>query len=115
MYNEDYAVYNPQEKPIESLPVIYGFNNGGARDNWYGVLLAQDGVYLGNHLCSAEYFMLGDLGILKGSRADRHIRFKKHYPDGYRMDFVSRSDVRTHPGLMEAIKLNLEQMDKEEL
>ncbi len=98
------AIYNPQDKPAKDLPVIYGFNNGGT-PGWYSaILLAEDGTPLGEHLCSDEGYMPHDLGMLEGARPDRHEGFKKHYPDGYRMEFVSYGDVRGHPGLMAAIE-----------
>lgn len=103
-----YAVHNPQGKPLNKLPVIYGFNNGGSRDWWSGVLLAEDGTALGGHVCSHEGYMRYDLGILEGSRPDRHESFQKHYPDGYRMEFVSLEDVATHPGIEAAYKKNQE-------
>jgi hypothetical protein len=100
------AIYNPHSKPIEELPFIYGFNNGGTPGLLHGVLLAADGTCLGGHGCSHEGYMLGDLGILEGYRPDRHERFRKHYPDGYRMAFVSYKDVEKHEGLMAAIAAN---------
>ena len=100
------AVHNPHGKPIAELPVIYGFNNGGS-NSWYsGVLLAADGTGLGGHVCSSEAYMPADLGVLEGSRADRHEGFRKHYPEGYRMEFVPMNDVRSHAGLLDAYRLN---------
>jgi hypothetical protein len=101
-----YAVYNPLDKPTDELPVIYGFNNGGSPQWYYGQLIAEDGTGLGGHICSNEGFMLGDLGCLEGSRPDRHKEFKLHYPDGYRMDFASYNDVEQHVGLKEAFAKN---------
>jgi len=99
------AIYNPHNKPLEELPVIYGFNNGGADQTWYGQLMAEDGTPLGSHICSNESFMLNDLGILEGRRPDRHEHFQKHYPDGYKMEFVSHSNVDEHEKLMKAIRI----------
>jgi hypothetical protein len=102
----EYEIYNPKNKPVEELPVIYGFNNGGS-PGWYsGCLLAEDGTGLGGHVCSSEGFMYGDLGVAKGSRPDRHETFREHYPDGYRMDFVRSEDVRSHQGLAAAYQKN---------
>jgi len=101
-----YATFNPNGKPVEDLPVIYGFNNGGSTGWFSGVLLAADGTSLGGHVCSHEGYMPGDLGVLEGSRPDRHVTFQEHYPDGYRMDFVGYADVREHPGLKAAIELH---------
>lgn len=100
------AVFNPHDKPVTKLPVIYGFNNGGS-PGWYSaVLLAEDGAGLGGHVCSSEGYMPHDLGILEGSRPDRHKTFQEHYPDGYRMEFVPERDVRTHAGLNAAYERN---------
>lgn len=104
-----YAVFNPHGKPLGELPVIYGFNNGGPAGLLHAVLIAEDGTCLGGHCCSAEGYMRHDLGILEGSRPDRHETFRKHYPDGYRMDFVPAADVMTHPGLEAAYQKNQEQ------
>lgn len=74
-----YAVYNPNNLPIDSLPIIFGFNNGG-REGWMeATLIAEDGECLGGHLCSHEGYMPHDLGVLEGSRPDRHAeQFKPH-------------------------------------
>lgn len=101
-----YAVYNPHNKPVDSLPIIYGFNNGGSPEFYHGLLMAEDGVILGGHLCSHEGYMPHDLGVLDGSRPDRHETFREHYPDGYRMDFVPAADVLSHFGLLAAYERN---------
>lgn len=113
MEGKGYAFYNPINRPFHDLPVIYGFNNGGRR-GWYdAVLLAEDGTCLGGHLCSHECYMRHDLGILEGTRPDRHDDFKKHYPDGYRMDFIGEDEVQGHDGLNKAIGLYKSQNTKE--
>ena len=96
------AIFNPNNLPISDLPVIYGFNNGGQHGWMSAVLLAEDGTHLGGHICSSEAYMPADLGILEGTRPDRHEDFKKHYPDGYKMEFVKHN----HKGLENACKLN---------
>lgn len=48
--------------------------------------------------------MPGDLGVLEGRREDRHEGFRKHYPNGYRMEFVGHDAVPTHAGLNDAFK-----------
>lgn len=92
MINSDYVVYNPKDRVIAELPVIYGFNNGGS-PGWYsGILLAEDGVFLGNHICSDEGFMYGDLGIVDGYSGCRTVpmsplsRTRNSY--GYHNDVV---------------------------
>lgn len=106
--DKGYALHNPDCRPLAELPVIYGFNNGGSTGMLSGTLMAEDGTSLGGHGCSNEAYMLHDLGILEGSRPDRHETFMKHYPGGYRMEFVSSCDVTEHEGLMSAYRLNQE-------
>lgn len=101
-----YAVYNPKNVAVETLPTIFGFNNGGSHDWWSACLLAEDGNGLGGHICSHEVFMPGDLGCIEGSRPDRHEGFKKHYPNGYRMAFIPLADVEACQELMQAYALN---------
>ncbi len=106
MQGKRIVIHNPQNKPIDELPVIYGFNNGGS-SGWYSaVLMAEDGTCLGDHACSAECYMPYDLGILEGTRPDRHETFREHYPDGYQMEFVSFEAAKTHEKLQAAFKLN---------
>jgi hypothetical protein len=109
--NKGYAVFNPHDKPLDELPVIYGFNNGGSAGWFSACIIARDGTVLGGHICSAEGYMLHDLGILEGTRLDRHESFRAHYPDGYRMDFVSYKDIPNHAALNAAFKLNATQGD----
>lgn len=107
-----YAVYNPHNKPFDELPIIYGFNNGGEPNHWRGMLLAEDGTCLGSHISSNEGFMIGDLGVLQGVSPTRQESFKQHYPDGYRLDFVSFRDVATHFGLNKAYDIFYEDRKK---
>lgn len=103
------ARYNPHDKPIEDLPVIYGYNNTpSVQGNPFceGNIMAEDGTYLGGHACSNEGYMYNDLAIIEGSRPDRHEKFREHYPDGYRMEFVSHSAVLGHAGLTVAYEKN---------
>lgn len=109
----NYAVYNPYNKSVDELPIIYGFNNGGNPGFYIGCLISEDGDFLGSHLCSDESYMLHDLGILEGSRPDRHEGFQECYPDGYRMEFIRLEDVADHEGLDRAYTI-LEQKGKED-
>ncbi len=102
------AVHNPNAEKVAELPVIYGFNNGPSwgPNDLEGALMAEDGTYLGSHICSSEGFMPHDLGVIEGSRPDRHEGFREHYPEGYRMEFVGGPQVKTHAGLQAALKKN---------
>jgi hypothetical protein len=101
-----YAIFNPHNKHVNELPFIIGFNNGGSSGWLSAVAIAEDGKILGGHICSHEGYMRHDLGIIEGSRNDRHIdSYQKHYPDGYRMDFVSYKDVGSDERLKRAFEL----------
>ncbi len=106
---KNYAVHNPHNKPLGELPVIWGFSNGGSPGWMDAVLLAEDGTFLGSHLCSSTAYMPHDLGILEGARPDRHETFREHYPDGYRMDFTVDAH---HPEIEKAYQKN-QQLAKE--
>jgi hypothetical protein len=110
--NKGYAVHNPKDRPLQELPVIYAFSNvkGGGDGPCYA--MAQDGTVLGEHWCSQEFYAPHDLGVLEDARPDRHETYRKHYPDGYRMDFVRSPDVLQHEGLQAAWKLNTEQGER---
>lgn len=105
MEGKGYAIFNPYNKPVAELPVIYGFNNGGNKGWYSAVALSQDGFQLGGHICSSEGYMPHDLGILAGTRPDRHKEeYQNHYPEGYRMDFVGYNEIKNHVGLNKAIE-----------
>lgn len=99
-----YEIYNPLNHPEEELPIIYGFNNGGEEGYWNGELISEDGKFFVGHTSSSEDWLLRDLGILKGMRPDRHEDFRKHYPDGYKMQFVSYREAFNHEGLKDAFR-----------
>lgn len=100
------AIYNPHQKPLDQLKVIYGFNNGGSPGWWNAVAITEDGLVVAGHLCSHEGYMPNDLGILEGSRPDRHEHYREIYPEGYRMEFVPSEDLKSHDGFKEAIEKN---------
>ena len=100
-----WAMYNPIGLSLETLPKIFGFNNGGDPGFYVAQLLTQDGWGIGSHICSHEGFMQGDLGITHGSRPDRHEEFRSHYPRGYRMEFVSSAEAANHTEFKAALKL----------
>ena len=108
------AVFNPHGKPVGELPVIYGFNNGGSPGWLSAELIAEDGTAMGGHCCSHECYMPHDLGILEGTRPDRHEKFREHYPAGYRMEFVDHKDAASHAGLGAAIEKHLAKVAAQE-
>jgi len=107
MEGKGWEIYNPHDKPIAELPCITGFNNGGSAGLLSAIAIADDGTVLGGHACSSEGYMPHDLGILEGTRPDRHEEsYKKHYPEGYRMRFVSSDAVDTDAILTAACEEN---------
>ena len=108
--NEKYVISNPHSKDHDELPTIYGFNagpiDGYEAPTFQGYIISEDGKILGQHTCSNESFMLGDLAMRGkiGWQAERHEEFEKHYPDGYKTEFVTHSDIYIHPGLRAAIR-----------
>lgn len=84
---------------------IFIFINSN-RPGWVIPLaLAEDGYCLANHCCSHECFVKHDMGI--GSDW-KHEIYKEHYPDGYELEYVEEKDIKTHPGIQTAFKLNQE-------
>lgn len=101
-------IFNPRNKPVSELPIIYGFNEGLLQNEIYGPvyhgrLIHSDGYSCGTHICSNEEWMKTDLGIKKGSAPYRHEELRKMSPHGYVMEFVSLHDVPTHAALQAAI------------
>ena len=103
-----YVTFNPRLQPVETLPVIYAFSNVVGGGDGIAYAIAEDGTALGSHWCSNEGYVPYDLGVLEGARPDRHEEYKKHYPNGYRMDFIPAAEVKGHAGLDKAYKLNQE-------
>ena len=90
-------------------PKIYCFSNVTGGREGIALAMAEDGHVLGSHWCSREYYVPGDLGVIPESRPDRHENsYAKHYPDGYEMVFVPACEVKDHPGITEAYRLNQE-------
>lgn len=100
-----FHVFNPQDKPLDELPIIIGFNNGGQMGWLEAVAIAQDGTILGGHICSSEAYMPHDLGLIEGARSDRFDEYCKHYPDGFRCEFVPHAKAKDHDGLKAAFQL----------
>ena len=90
-------------------PRIFCFSNVKGGGDGVAYAMAEDGTVLGSHWCSSEHYVPHDLGVIEGSRPDRHETYAKHYPNGYNMVFISARDVRDHEGLQSAFGLNQEQ------
>lgn len=86
---------------------IYCFLNVKEDGEGPAYALGEDGVLLGSHYCSCEGFVKGDLGVIEGTRPDRHKVYAKHFPEGYEMVFVPISELATHEGVEKAYQLHL--------
>ena len=101
--NKKWHVYNPNDLPIESLPVIYGYNAGPTPNRMFAARqIAEDGTRFPGYGCSNEAYMEGDLGIFS-PYGERKELFHAKYPDGFRMAFVGLNDVEKHVGLQAAL------------
>lgn len=89
-----------------SKPKIYCFSNVRDGGDGQALAIAEDGTLLGSHWCSNESFVPHDLGVLPGSRPDRHETYAAHCPDGYDMEFIPASEVADHEGISTAWELN---------
>ena len=98
--------YNPKDLKIEQLPIIYIFGN--TPPPWIEAYArAANGKVLGSHICSSEGYIKHDLGYFEGTREDRHKKcYERHYPDGYKMEYVPVDLILSHEGLKEAMKEN---------
>lgn len=86
-------------------PKIYVFSSADGREGAC-FAMAEDGTVLGSHWCSSQNFALHDLGVIKGSRPDRHDHYRQHYPGGYEMEFIPADQLESHAGFQKAFKLN---------
>lgn len=83
---------------------IYCFiNSGKGTDMCSGMAMAEDGHVLAGHLSSSEFWARYDLGLTSDRK---HDEYRKHYPDGYELEWVD--DPRAHEGLMAAYAKNQE-------
>lgn len=103
------AVVDEQDgspSPEAAKPKIYVFSGVAEGREGPCYAMAADGIVLGSHWCSYEGYAPRDLGVIPGSRPDRHQHYAKHYPGGYEMEFVRAAEIDNHAGLQDAFRLN---------
>jgi len=66
-----------------------------------GFALAEDGTALAKHLSSSVVFSKHDMGI---TSTWHHDEYKKHYPDGYELEWIDEKDLGSHAGYQEAVR-----------
>jgi hypothetical protein len=85
-------------------PKIYCFINSGKGTDWVTALaLAEDGHCLASHDSSCDAWAHHDIGHTSDWK---HEEYRKHYPDGYEVEWVE--DPRAHAGLAAAYAKNQE-------
>lgn len=91
----------------KQLPKIYVFCNSCSPQCHRFMAIAEDGTFLGGHICSGHEYADHDMGVVEnGWKRDL---YAAHYPGGFtveRLDIRSRQDADNHPGLSNAFKLN---------
>jgi len=80
--------------------------------NWgptevYAQSLAEDGTGLGGHLSTNESWAKHDIGLTSDWH---HDEYRKHYPDGYEVEWIDTDKLDTHEGFQKALKLNRERV-----
>ena len=84
-------VFNPKDLPVENLPTLYAFAIGESYDSTYGNTVGPDGELLQTWTSSNESWLRNDLGCIPGVKDRLHKEvYQKAFPDGYRLEFVSR-------------------------
>lgn len=88
-------------------PKIYLFCvPGGMRSgDVIGYALAEDGNGLGSHLSSNEDFSKHDMGLTSNWK---HDGYKKHYPEGYDLEWIMEEKLDSHARFQKALAINKE-------
>lgn len=92
---------------------IYGFHNGEPQYSAVAYAIDENGVVIASHFCSNQRFARHDLGM-DGRCVWKHDIYDKKYPGGWETEFVITSEVDSHQGLVEALKLNKETYERKE-
>lgn len=84
---------------------IFGFHNGPPSGDAVAYAIAENGEVVASHFCSHEAWARHDLGM-DGHCDWKHDAYNKRFPDGWDVEFVPHDQIKTHPGLAEAYRLN---------
>ena len=102
---DQWTVFNPNQLPISTLPVIYGYEIQVKWKLTFNGLISESG-----NSYAVEIYGRVDaprcLGVVSGSRPDIDARLQADYPCGYRMEFVPSFGFEKHEGLMKAFELH---------
>lgn len=84
-------------------PKIFLFCEPVSHGDFAAHAIAEDGTGLGGHLSSSVEFAKHDIGLTSDWH---HDEFRKHYPNGYEVEWIDQKDLATHEGFQKALKLN---------
>lgn len=99
-----FVVYNPHGRELGELPTIFMFANSSGPGWISAVSLAENGVALGGHGCSSEFYVPYDLGAIGGYRADRHANdYETFYRNGYACEYIPQDQIMKHERLMSLV------------
>jgi len=85
----------------------YGvINNAEITGDVIGYALAEDGVCIASHFSSGCNWSKHDMGITSDWH---HDSYKKHYPDGYELEWIDFKDLDNHSEFLKAKELNFKQ------
>jgi hypothetical protein len=98
-------IFNPNNVDLTTLPVIYGFEDGGNAWGVLGRVVASDGTMFTGHVSSDDAWLQHDLGMLDSAYGTSKQReYAESFPDGYRTEFVRYKNVPHHPALWPLIE-----------
>lgn len=90
-------IHNPNNKKIQQLPVILGFNSADKRFKTMviGKVISEDNVIISTHVSTNESYLLQDLDLVKHNFGNKYNlgKYINIYPDGFRIEFISYPDV----------------------
>jgi hypothetical protein len=96
------------DSTVVAKPKIFAFSSVVGGGDGIALAMAEDGTVVDSHYCSNEAWVPHDLGVTCDWH---HEEYKKHYPDGFEMEFVRAADVESHAGLIAAFALNQKQAE----
>jgi hypothetical protein len=92
-----------------ALPKIYCFWHSPEGFPASAYALAEDGVCLVEGFCHSEPEAYYRLGLTTDLQTEPDRAYAKKYPLGYTLEWVPRTQLGTHPGLVAAYHLNQRQ------
>lgn len=100
----DEAIHNINKET--ALPRIYVFSMEGNPGEGPFIAMAEDGAIVGNHYCSSEAWACHDL--ISNLTPNHHFEeYKRHYPNGFEMEFCCAKERFINVRLAKAIERSI--------